>query len=664
MYQRFWHLWRELRRRRVLHAAGIYLAACWLLLQIFDVALTRIGIPQWTMAVIVWLVIIGFPVVMLVSWRFDFTLEGIKRTPPPDLPDGEDLSIRRIDYLFIILITAFLVSVSFSLASILKTDSPVIVINDAQPSSIAVLPFENISGRPEDEYLARGLAEDILHRLALISVLRVASRTASFELDVSNLDMSTIGQRLGVRSLLEGSVQRYGNRVRILTQLIDAESGYHIWSGSYNREMDDLFVIYDEISTAVVKELQLTLAPDSMVSNLPPTSDMQAYDYFLQARSILRRSTRSESAANAQKFFAKAVDRDPGFARAWAGQCQALLEWYFFQPAVKKIEMAEASCLKALELDPELMEGHVALGDLYRKTGLFEASIDEYQAALQADDGNAMAWRGLGEALAAQEINMEAESAMIRAVNLDPDDLLNFSALGGFYFALGRYSEAAEVYSQMASHPNAGASAYNGQGASYHMMGDYEKAATAYRQVISSEPTAAAYSNIGILYFYSGQFEDASIMHREAIALAPKHPVWWGNLADALLEIDGGREEAGMAYRKAADLAGELLPANPEDTELLTNLAHYHARLGDDEQATRYLARALTAAPNDVYAHYYAALVHLEAGRQQQALDEIRRSVELGYSKDLLSLDPQFAELNTNKSFIGLIEVSAQTKEQ
>ena len=118
-----------------------------------------------------------------------------------------------------------------------------------------------------------------------------------------------------------------------------------------------------------------------------------------------------------------------------------------------------------------------------------------------------------------------------------------------------------------------------------------------------------------------------------------------------------------MAYRKAAELAEELLPANPEDTELLTNLAHYHARLGDDEQATRYLARALTAAPDDVYAHYYAALVHLEAGRQKQALDEIRRTVELGYSKDLLSLDPQFAELKDNENFIGLIEVPAQTAE-
>ena len=119
-----------------------------------------------------------------------------------------------------------------------------------------------------------------------------------------------------------------------------------------------------------------------------------------------------------------------------------------------------------------------------------------------------------------------------------------------------------------------------------------------------------------------------------------------------------------MAYRKAADLAGELLPANPEDTELLTNLAHYHARLGDDEQATRYLTRALTAAPNDVYAHYYAALVHLEADRQQQALDEIRRAVELGYSKDLLGLDPQFVELKTNEYFLRLIEVPARTEER
>jgi len=656
VFDRFLHFWQELRRRRVVHAMGIYLAACWLVLQVFDVVLMQLGTPQWFMELSVWLAIVGFPMVLLVSWRYEVGRTGIQRTPPSVRTSTADLSIKTVDYLVISFMVIFLTFVSASLVRILKTDVSEFAISEAEPYSIAVLPFENMSGLGTEEYLGRGMAEDILHRLTMINGLHVASRTAAFELDTSNLDTKTIGQRLGVNSLLEGSVRKQGNRLRIVTQLIDTESGYHIWSRSYDREMDDLFGIYDEISAAVVGELQLTLSPNSTLVTVPPTNDMQAYDYFLQARSILQRSTHAESAANAQRFFAKAAERDPGFAQAWAGQCQAYLFWYYFQPAVEKITRAEASCLKALDLDPDLTEGHAGLGDLYRKTGRFDESIDKYRAALKADNRNAVAWRGLGQALAELEREAEAESAMIRAIDLDTDDLVSFTALGGFYFSHGSYAKAAKVYTRMVNHPNAGASAYNGQGAAFYMMGEFERAAEAYRQVVTSQPTAAAFSNIGIMYFYNAQYEDAAVMYREAISLAPENPVWWGNLADCLLEIDNGQEEALLTYRKAADLAEELLPANPEDAELLTNLAHYQARLGDDERATHYLARALFAAPDDVYAHYYAALVHLEAGREQQALNELRRSVELGYPKVLLAPDPQFATLRSNENFLGLIE--------
>jgi tetratricopeptide (TPR) repeat protein len=475
-------------------------------------------------------------------------------------------------------------------------------------------------------------------------------------IDTTNMDLPAIGQRLGVKSLLEGSVRKEGNRLRIVAQLIDTETGFHIWSRSYQREMNDLFGIYDEISAAVVDELQLTLNTDSLLDVGPPTNDMQAYDYYLQARSMIQRTTRADSVVNAQRFFAKAVERDPAFAEAWAGQCQAYLEWYYFRPEVEKIEKAQESCLKALELNPELADGRAALGDLYRKTGRYDESIEEYRLALKTDNRRALAWRGLGQALAELERESEAEDALSRAIELDPDDLISYSALGGYYFSRARYPQAVIVYGRLAEHPKAGASAYNGQGAAYYMMGEFEKAADAYRNVVTTEPSAAAYSNIGIMYFYNGQFEDAAVMYREAIALAPENPVWWGNLGDGVLAIDGGQQEARMAYRKAADLAEALLHANPEDAELLTNLAHYHARLGDDERASQYLARALFAAPDDFYAHYYAALVHLEADRVNEALEEIERAIALGYPKVLLAPDPQFTELHSNESFLGLIE--------
>lgn len=635
---------------------GIYLAACWLVLQVFDVVLLQIGTPQWVMELSVWLAIIGFPMMLVASWRYEITRNGIERTAAKSEDKSTDHSIKPVDIIVISVMVVFLSFFSASLVRILKIEAPDSITTAATANSIAVLPFENLSGQAEEDYFGRGLAEDILHRLAMIKGLKVASRTAAFELDTSNLDIPTIGQRLGVKSLLEGSVRKDGNQLRIVAQLIDTQTGYHIWSRSYQREMNDLFGIYDEISASVVDELQLSLGTDSQLNVVPPTDDMQAYDYFLQARSMIQRTTRAESVANAQRFFAKAVERDPQFAEAWAGQCQAYLEWYYFRPEVEKIELAQESCLRALELNPDLADGHSALGDLYRKTGRFEESIEEYKLALKVDNRRAVAWRGFGQSLAEIERESEAEDAMTRAIELDPDDLISYSALGGFYFSRARYPQAVTVYGRLAKHPKAGASAYNGQGAAYYMMGEFEKAAEAYRNVVALEPSPAAYSNIGIMYFYNGQFEDSVVMYREAIALAPENPVWWGNLGDGVLEIDGGQQEAMMAYRKAADLAEALLPANPEDAELLTNLAHYHSRLGDDDRARQYLARALFAAPDDFYAHYYAALVHLEAGRQAEALEEIKRAVILGYPKVLLALDPQFAEFHQNESFLGLIK--------
>ena len=686
MKQRFGHFWRELRRRRVLHSVGFYLAGCWLLLQVVDVALVEVGFPDYTMALAVWLVVIALPVVILVSWRYDITRRGVKRTPPAGDETGADLSLKRIDHLVIPLVLLFVLGVSAMLTRVLDSQEPENPIREAKINSIAVLPFENLSGRPEDQYMARGLAEDILHRLALIQNLHVASRTSSFELQTQDLDITAIGERLGVASLIDGSVRKDGDQLRIVVQLIDAVSGYHRWSGSYDREMRDLFGIYDEISSAVAAELQLTLLPEST----PPTGDIEAYDYFLQARSmqqktslgydsfrmnanltqtdalavdffdqaqgVLQTTAGAEGAASAHRFFSKAVERDPGFAQAWAGQCQALMDWYYYQPEKQKIEMAEASCRKALELDPELSLGRVALGDLLRKTGWIEQSIEEYLAALASHDGLAPAWLGLGEAYGAQERDREAEEAFWRAIELDPDDLRSYYALGAFLFKHGRYQEAASVYEELAAHPYADVSAYNGQAVAYYMMEDFERAAQSYRKVIATAPTDEAYSNVGTQYYYNGQFEDAVVMYEQAVALAPSNPVWWGNLGDALQQTDGGIAAAREAYREAAELAGEMLQDNPEDAENLTNLAHFHARLGEDQMARMFLDRALTAAPHDVYVYYYAALVHLEAGRKQQALQAIRRSVELGYPTGLLKTDPQFEALGDSESLRLIIE--------
>jgi len=654
--ERFWHFWRELGRRRVLHAAGIYLAGSWLLLQVFDVALIKIGLPQWTMSLSVWLLFIGFPVMMLASWRYEIDRDGIRRTPPAVVDTGTDLSIKPVDYLVIAFIVVFVVFVSVSLTHIMRVDSPEFVTHEAAPASIAVLPFENMSGRQEDEYFGRGLAEDILHRLASIPEMHVASRTASFELDRTNLDMTEIGQRLGVRNVLEGSVRREGDQVRIVAQLIDTQTGYHRWSARYDRHFEDLFQIYDQISTALATELQLTLAPDTELLKPPPTVSMEAYDYFLQARSILQHASQAENVANAQRFFANAIEADPQFADAWAGQCRAFLEWHLFEPATERIEAAERSCRKALELSPDLAEGHVAMGDLYRNIGAYEQSIAEYQQAIKSEPFLAIAWRGIGMAFAELGREVEAENALVNATEYDPDDLLCLFELGDFYMDRGRYVEAKPVFERMALHPRAGASAFNAVGYARSMLGDFEGAAEAWRQAIALEPTGLVYSNVGVMYYYAGNFDAAVIMQQEAVALVPEEPVNWSNLADALRETPDGEADALEAYRKGAELSEKLLAINASDTEMLITLAHCSSRLGDDARAMGLIEQVLQDTPEDPYAHYYAALVHLEAGRLGRALDAITRAVELNFPVVQLRSDPQFEALRPDPLFVELLD--------
>lgn len=650
----------ELRRRGVFRTGGIYLGSSWLLLQVFDVALLPIGIPPWLFGVVVWLVILGFPLTLAFSWRYDITSKGIMRTPAAEAANKSDLAIGNADLAMLGLAGLLVTAMAFHLTGILKSqssdviDDPV-VRTPAPANTIAVLPFKNMVNG-DDDYFGQGLAEDILHRLTGIPGIQVASTTASFELDTSNLEMTAIGDHLAVRNVLEGSVRLDGDRVRIVAQLIDVENGYHLWSGRYDRRIEDVFRMYDDISLAVVTELQLTMAPETELIKPPPTVITEAYDYYLQARSILQRVSQAQDASNAQRFFSRAVELDPRFAEAWAGQCRAWLLWHHYAPESEKVAAAEDSCRRALELNPELAESHAALGELYHSNGLYERAIIEFNRALKIEPELAIAWRGLGSAYDEMGDEVSAENALFKAVELDPNDLANLNALGNFHYSRGHYAEAVRCYERAVNLPGATASAWNSLGAARLQMGEFEKATTAFRQVVNSrDPKPAAFSNIAIAYYMTGHFEDSVVMHEEAIKLQPENPAFWSNLGDSLREIEGREGETLSAYSQAVALSEELRAVNPRDIELLTNLAHCYARLDDDENAMRYINIVLRSMPTDTYSHYYASLIHLEAGRSEKALAAISHAVELNYPIAQLRRDPQFKSLHGNQKFKELI---------
>ena len=416
-YQRFLA---ELKRRKVFRLAALYGTAGFVAVQAADVFVPAIGLPPSTLRIIAFLVIAGFPLALLVAWVFERTPEGLKRTG--DATEGEIEAIvaqapsRRWPAGIAALAGVVLISLS---AWWLATGR---IRGTGAYDSIAVLPFANLSDDPAGERFADGLSEELLNGLAGVEDLRVAARTSSFAFKGTNVDVRTIADSLGVATVLEGSVRREGDRARITVQLIDSERGFHLWSAEYDRELDDVFSVQDEIAAAVVSALipRLRLAEgETLVRG--GTSDAAAYDEYLLGREKWR--TREIPALiEAIDHFHAAIDRDSSFALAWSGLADAIdaLAWRE-TPYAYLVPEGRTAALRALAIEPALAEAWVSAGiiaaefDLDREAG--EMAI---RRAIELRPSYAFARQQLSGLLRNTGRLEEAESHIEKAVELDP----------------------------------------------------------------------------------------------------------------------------------------------------------------------------------------------------------------------------------------------------
>ncbi len=268
-------------------------------------------------------------------------------------------------------------------------DALVAPLADSEPgSSIAVLPFVNLSGNPEDQYFGDGMAEEILIALTKIDGLRVASRTSAFAVKDKRLDIRAIGELLNVKAVLEGSVRRAGTTLRVTAQLVSAADGYHLWSERFDREMKDVFAIHDEIAANIARALRVVLGEDARRAIAKaPTTDLEAYDYYLRGRQFFHQR-RKRSVIFARQMFERAIQRDPEYARAYAGiadACSFLGHYYQDESAAENLEQADAASRRALELDPGLPEAHAARGFALSLRQRFSEAEHEFRRAMALD---------------------------------------------------------------------------------------------------------------------------------------------------------------------------------------------------------------------------------------------------------------------------------------
>jgi TolB-like protein/Tfp pilus assembly protein PilF len=437
----------ELKRRNVYKVAVAYAVVGWLLAQIATQIFPFLEIPNWVVRLVIVLIAIGFPIALVIAWAFEATPEGIKRTEDVDVAAAAKQP-KKHTWIYVVAIgAAFSIGLFFvGRYSVRNTASA--AGTELSAKSIAVLPFDNLSRDPDNAFFAEGVQDEILTRLAKVADLKVIARTSTQKFKSSPENLPDIAKQLGALNILEGSVQKVNDQVRVNVQLINAVTNAHLWAEIYDRKLSDIFAVQSDIAKTVADTLQakLTGSEKQMIA-AQATTDTTAYELYHKGRSLWGKRT-GDNIPKAIAFYDQAIARDPNYALAYAGLASAYILSPFYAGA-NRLEMsakAKEAALKSLRLDPNLAEAHLALGKV-----LFFGEIDlagamrEYKRAieLKPNDADAHHWYG-NDALCALEQFEEAIIEGRRSVELDPLSVVINADLGVTFFYARRYDESAK----------------------------------------------------------------------------------------------------------------------------------------------------------------------------------------------------------------------------
>ena len=419
------HAFAELKRRRVLRVIVLYAIAGWIVIEVSSTVLPNLNLPDWSVTLVTVLVALGFILAIMLAWAFDIGPGGIHRTAGISEEQGDTLNTQ---------------SEPESSASVPSIDT---TSDAADLKSIAVLPFVNMSGDAENEYFSDGISEEILNLLVKLPKLRVASRTSSFAFKGKDFDIPDVAKRLNVGTVLEGSVRRAGDRVRITGQLIETATDSHLWSETYDREMKDVFAIQDDIAQSIVDALQMTLTPkDRRALQYVATSNPEAYDYYLKGRKFFYAMS-SRDFQHAIQMYDKAIELDPNYAIAFAGIADTYSQMYRFADArAENAARALEASRKAVELDTDSAEAHASLGLSLFINDKYEEAERHFETAILLNPKLFESYFFYALSCKSQGNHEKAARLFIQASDVNPADYQSQSFLALSYTALDRAEEA------------------------------------------------------------------------------------------------------------------------------------------------------------------------------------------------------------------------------
>jgi TolB-like protein/Tfp pilus assembly protein PilF len=679
----------ELKRRNVYKVAVAYAVVGWVLVQVATQVFPFLEIPNWVVRLVIALVVIGFPIALVIAWAFEETPEGIKRTEIADAMPAASRQ-RKHAWIYIVVIGA---SVSVALFFLGRYTAPSVstsrqsaaVADSSIPQkSIAVLPFENLSSDKENSYFADGIQDEILTKLASIADLKVISRTSTAKYKSKPEDLKTVSQQLGVATVLEGSVQKAGDKVRVNVQLINARADSHLWAKTYDRDLADVFAIQSEVAQEIADSLQAKLSSaEANTLATAPTKDTVAYDLFLKGEyeeRLAESSRKPESYDQATSWYEQAIARDPNFALAMARLVKNRLERHWFFEQMSEAELAQVRGLAehALALAPSLAEAHVALGNFYyhgyrqyeqalaeferalqlqpnastaleysgyvhRRQGQWERCLDELKRALEQDPRNATIAGNLAETYVPLRMWKEAERGARHALEIDPHTADGMrTLLRSILDGRGDMKEAQRVLATFPAENKVLVNSYFGD--VRYIIGD-----RAYVFVLGRNFEAA-------LKVWEAPGNNATDERRRLSARVAIR-VLAGDLIGAQAEAD-----------KARQLLEERLRERPNEISSMPQLSWVYLALKRNSDATKLARQAADLLPPDrdvlVGNFLLTGLAEIEAhtGATADAIAILRRqlSVPAGGSVSIarLKIDPVWEPIRNDPDFQKLLTES------
>jgi TolB-like protein/Flp pilus assembly protein TadD len=647
----------ELKRRKVYRVAIAYAVVAWVVAQVITQIFPVFEVSYWALRSMIVLLIAGFPIALILAWAFDITPEGIKRT---DDVDPAQAQARR---------------------------------GESIPAkSIAVLPFENLSDDPENAYFADGVHDDILSSLAKISDLKVISRTSVRQYKEAARNLREIGQALGVAHILEGTVRRAGNRVRVNAQLINAQTDAHVWADTFDRELTNLFALQSELAERITAALRASLSAHERASmRIHPTSDLAAYELFLRARDLFHWSGVGDPLENGEKalrLIDQAVARDPQFALAYClgSRLNAELYWFGHDRSRTRLNNAKTAADVALRLQPDLGDAHLALAFFhYYGYRNYKRARTEIEIALQATPNDAEIWDGAG-AVGRREGRWDAAIANFeKARYLDPRNFSVIWNLAETLIAMRRYVEAQDaIDNALLVNPNAHLFSIARASIELKKSGETAPLRAALGAIPRDFDPGGAVATVGIrLSLMERDFAKAAQMLAASTHdrltdsgfggtagmidgyTFPK--TWYEGL---VARARGNVDTAQHAFEEARRVVEVDLAQWPDDMKAIMMLAFIHAALGRKEDALREGRRAVELLPisKDAYdgpiLATNLAAIYAQVGERDLALEELARLTEVpnGPTPGTLRAEPEWDPLRRDPRFEKIVASLAPKK--